>query len=444
MAFKKTSNQGNLIKTICIRALNAAMLMACSTLFASEDDMDELDIDFLGEIELTPEASAKPWFRGFIDTRWGKRSDPTPHFSDQRTLAETRIQGHANWQWQDFQFNIKGDIYHDDIIDTTELDWREVYFELPDNPNYSLRIGRQNIVWGFGDLLVVNDLFPKDYAGLYFGRDAEAEYMVQASDGVRSSIFFEDFTWDIIAVKFRPNDIPTGKRLSFFSPFQQKIVGQQHPLNIRESDDWSLMTRLNTKLMGKEFAIFYTDTKSLMPDSYDLDSQMNYFADLRTFGLNIRDELGSGIWAYDAAYFDLDDESGNDPFMPNDSYRHILAYDIELASERSLGLQWYYEKRMDQSAYLTTATDTMDRSSDYSLMTMRLTQMLLSQNMTLSLYIFHSISQKDTYYRANLFHKFDDHWMLNIGINQITGPQQARFGQLSDNSNYFAAIRWSF
>jgi hypothetical protein len=444
MAFKKTSYQGNLIKTICIRALNAAMLMACSTLFASEDDMDELDIDFLGEIELTPEATDNPWLRGFIDTRWGKRFDLTPHFSDQRTLAETRIQGHANWQWQGFQFNVKGDLYHDDVIDTTELDWREVYFELPDNPNYSLRVGRQNILWGFGDLLAVNDLFPKNYSSLYIGRDAEAEYMVRASDGLRGSLFFDGLSWDLVAVKFEPNDIPSGDRLSFYSPMTQTIGGGSQQLAIKSTNDWSLMSRLNTRLFGQEFAVFYTNTRSLLPEGYDSATNISYYPKLKTLGFNIRGELGSGVLAYDSAFYDYADKRGDDPNIPNDSLRHILAYDLELASELSLGLQWYYETRLKQNAFLSTAPASANKSADYSLVTLRLNQMLLSQKMTLSLFVFHSPSQEDSYYRVNLFHKFDDHWMLNIGINQFSGPDTSRLGQLQHNSNYFAAIRWSF
>ncbi|NQZ89700.1 MAG: hypothetical protein HRT54_19175 [Colwellia sp.] len=64
-------------------------------------------------------------------------------------------------------------------MNESKIDLREAYVELPPNEYMQVRIGRQNILWGLGDLIVSNDLFPKDYSGLYSGRDAEAEYMVK-------------------------------------------------------------------------------------------------------------------------------------------------------------------------------------------------------------------------------------------------------------------------
>jgi len=420
--------------------------LIASTCWSSNVTEDELDIDFVGDLDIPEPSNTDEYsLRGFIDTRWGTRYRHTEFFSEQNTLSEIRVQGQLKFNWNSFKFNIKGDLINDQVINETEMDWREIYIDVPENEYFSLRVGRQNITWGFGDLLVVNDLFPKDFQSLYISRDPEAEYMVKSSDGIRSSFFINKSSVDVIVVKHEPNTIPTGKRNSFYNPFLGEITGEEGALNIQESEDWVLMTRFNTKIWGNEFALFYADTRSNLPEGFDTISGTNFYPEFKTYGLNMRGEVGSGILAYDGAYFESsEDREGTNPLIPNSSYRHILAYDIELAPELNMGLQWYYENRKDQSAYEASFLGPEAEPEAYNLLTLRLNQMLLSQKMTLSFFVFHSPTDDDTYYRFNIFHKFDDQWMINIGSNYFTGKNSGRFGQLQHNSNYFAALRWSF
>ena len=152
--------------------------------FGSETD-DELDIEFDDELDIEFEendvdtkqepVNSNLKFRGFIDTRWGNRIHTSGDFDNQKTLFETRLQTSIRYKLNQFKFNLKADLVHDDIIDGTSIDVREAYIELPSNDLAQIRIGRQNITWGLGDLVAVNDVFPKDFLGLYYGRDAEAE-----------------------------------------------------------------------------------------------------------------------------------------------------------------------------------------------------------------------------------------------------------------------------
>ncbi|MFK8012663.1 MAG: hypothetical protein AB8B80_11515 [Marinicellaceae bacterium] len=416
--------------------------------FEVETETDELGIEFEEEDSMiqTQPKNIHYKFRGFIDTRWGNRIQNSDDFQNQKSLFETRLQGSLRFNLQNFKFNIKADLVHDDIIEGTSIDVREAYLELPSNDIVQTRIGRQSILWGLGDLMVVNDLFPKDYLGLYYGRDAEAEYVVNTSDAIRSSFFIKDSTLDIVLSEFKPSDVPTGVRFSYFNPFSQEIVGEDQVLNIKDNNKAALMSRWNTSIFDNEVAFYYNKTFWQTPEGFNPNTQEFFYPKLETIGASIRNEIGKGILSLDAAYYFSKDDSSGDKFsVRNSEVRFILAYDFEVKKNLNLGLQWYQEQRQDQNNYMNNLPKGFEAENrEYNLMTMRLTQFLMNQKMTLSLFSYYSPTQDDGYLRLNMFHKFDDHWMINIGSNHFSGKANTRFGQLKDNSNYFAAIRWSF
>lgn len=414
-----------------------------------EDQADELDIVFEEEQVSNnqrkyPEQRLK--FRGFIDSRWGTRVRDTNDFNRQETLFETRLQSSIRGKWHHYKINLKADIVHDDIIDGSYLDVREAYIELPPNDHYNIRIGRQSILWGLGDLLVANDLFPKDFLGLYYGRDAEAEYMVTPSDAIRSSFYFKNSSLDVIFSRFEPSAVPTGQRFSYFNPFTQSIVGEDMALNIIEPDSNAIMARWNTTIFNNELAFYYNRTYWQTPDGFDPQNGTFFYPRLNTFGFSIRHEWGPGIFSLDAAYYQsLDDQDGDKFWIRNSETRFIMGYDFELAKDLNIGLQWMQEKRQSQNNYRNNLPEPFQAlPSEYNLLTLRLNKFLLNQKMTLSMFTYYSPTQSDRYVRLNVFYKFDDHWMINIGSNHFSGEANGRFGQLSDNSNYFAALRWSF
>jgi len=416
--------------------------------FEQESDADELDIVFEydeeNESSIIEETGYK--FRGFIDTRWGTRIQHSDDFDNQHTLFETRLQGKIEYNYKDFRLNLKADLVHDDIIDGTSIDVREAYIELPSNNVVQTRIGRQSILWGLGDLIVVNDLFSKDYLGLYYGRDAEAEYVVNPSDAIRSSFFIKNSTLDIVVTKFKPSDIPTGIRFSYYNPFIQDIIGENQTLNISGSKKTSLMTRWNTSILNTEVAFYYNNTNWQTPEGFNPKTQELNYPRLETFGFSIRNELGKGIISIDAAYYlSTEDRKGDKFWIRNSETRFILGYDFEIRKNLNLGLQWYQEKHADQANYVASLPSFIQVvPKEYNMLTARLTQFLMNQKMTLSLFTYYSPTQNDGYLRLNLFHKFDDHWMINLGTNHFSGEPNTRFGQLQQNSNYFAAVRWSF
>src|SRR4030067_3457918 len=76
--------------------------------------------------------------------------------------------------------------------------------------------------WGTGDLIFINDLFPKDFVSFFVGRSLE--YLKVGSDAMKFSLYPGPFSLDLVAVPhFTRSEIPEGERLSFFNPFANPI-----------------------------------------------------------------------------------------------------------------------------------------------------------------------------------------------------------------------------
>ncbi|MBW2029063.1 MAG: hypothetical protein JRJ31_08305 [Deltaproteobacteria bacterium] len=79
------------------------------------------------------------------------------------------------------------------------------------------------------------------------------------------------------------------------------------------------------------------------------------------------------------------------------------------------------------------------------MMTVRLTKLLMNQNLTLSLFAFYSPSDSDACLRPKVHYKVTDHWSAEAGGNWFLGSSdQTFFGQFEDNSNVYSAIRYGF
>ena len=85
------------------------------------------------------------------------------------------------------------------------------------------------------------------------------------------------------------------------------------------------------------------------------------------------------------------------------------------------------------------------RDENRHLFTLRLTRLLMDQNLTLSLFTFYSPSDNDTYLRPKANYKATDHWTLEAGGNIFLGEKvDTFFGQFERNSNLYAGVRYSF
>jgi hypothetical protein len=85
------------------------------------------------------------------------------------------------------QFKVKADAWADGITEKGEFDPREAWVFVSPLDAVDIKMGRQVLTWGTGDLVFLNDLFPKDWQSFFLGRDSE--YLKAPSDALKFSFF---------------------------------------------------------------------------------------------------------------------------------------------------------------------------------------------------------------------------------------------------------------
>ena len=121
---------------------------------------------------------------GFMDARYGQRLQEDPDEDDQ-IMAEARLQLEFSRMGDWATLQLKTDFYYDDVVDqghidleegTGWLDLREANLGFSPQAITDIKIGRQILTWGTGDLLFINDLFPKDWPSFFSGRHVDYPY----------------------------------------------------------------------------------------------------------------------------------------------------------------------------------------------------------------------------------------------------------------------------
>ncbi len=109
---------------------------------------------------------------GFYEIRSGYRTRKDKHEKDM-SIMEQRLQIDLSsyLDWADFK--VKGDIIGDLVEEQADFDLREAYIFTSPYDFMDLKVGRQTLTWGTGDLVFINDLFGKDWQSFFIGRGTE-------------------------------------------------------------------------------------------------------------------------------------------------------------------------------------------------------------------------------------------------------------------------------
>ncbi|MDT8420149.1 MAG: hypothetical protein RQ754_06930 [Desulfuromonadales bacterium] len=388
---------------------------------------------------------------GFLDARGGIRTGNDPGQRD-TSLLETRLQLALEHYAERSILQLRGDFLYDNVAEkrTPDLEEGSGAFDLREaNLTFSpidivdVKLGRQILTWGTGDLLFINDLFPKDWQAFFTGRDEE--YLKAPSDALLVSLFPGVANVDLVYTpRFDSDRFLTGERLSFSGSGSE-------PIDFDKPDDWfddhEITLRVSRNLRGYELAAYAYRGYWKRPQGFDPASGNYIFPRLNVFGASLRGGFKGGIVNLETGYYDSrDDSDGDDPWAPNSEIRLLVGYERELLQELTGSLQFYLEELQDYSAYRQSlAAGQPIRDEQRQVWTLRLTKQLLSQTLTLSLFSYWSPTDEDYYLRPQLRYKLSDAWLLTCGGNLFGGEtSETFFGQLEDNSNIYAGVRYSF
>lgn len=398
---------------------------------------------------------------GFLDYRYGIRTQNDPA-EDDSSLNELRLQLDNVWYRDLFTAQLKADLVYDDLADNRDdidLETGDGFFDLRQaNVLFSplswmdVKLGRQVLTWGTGDLVFINDMFPKDWQSFFLGRDDE--YLKAPSDALFVSLFPSFANIDIAYTpRFDADRHITGERISYWNG--QAVVGQDSVLNTDRPDDWftddELAARLYRNVGGYEVALYGYHGFWKSPGGMDPVSGQWLFPELAVYGASTRGSLAGGIFNVEAGYYDsVDDRDGDDPFINNSESRLLLGFEREAVKDLTIGVQYYLEHMMDYDAYRTALdaagmpTDTA-RDEDRHTLTLRITWLLMNQNLIVSCFTRYSPSDEDVYVKPSVTYKVSDHLMASIGGNMFAGDEEHTFlGQFEDNSNVYTSLRCSY
>lgn len=420
----------------------------------------------LGGLEVAPTQEKKKevsaWdaleLGGFYELRYGHRLSDIGDYKSS-TLGEVRFQIEAEWSGDWATLNLTTDLVADQVLGDGAVDlesgegWidlREASLLLRPLDTLDVKIGRQILTWGTGDLVFINDLFPKDWNAFFIGRDDE--YLKAPSDSIKASLYVGEITLDaVLTPRFDSDRFIDGRRLTFFDPLVGAVKTDPAPINVlahdEYGDDWEGAFRASGQVKSFEWAGYLYRGYWKSPMGFDPLMGQNTFPELNVYGASLRGPLGGGIAHGEIGYYDARDEGAvSDPFLPNSEWRFLAGFEREIVSDLTGGIQFYAEHMSDYDAYRAALPMGLrPKDETRQLITLRLTQMLLNQNLMLSAFNFWSPTDEDGYLRVKANYKVSDVWQIEGGANVFYGAEAASFfGQFEDNSNVFVSARLSF
>ncbi len=391
---------------------------------------------------------------GFWELRAGIRTQ-TDRNQHQPSIAESRLQLELQKEFDWFTATVVNDFLFDAEAQSRRInlhkgqgwiDLREAHIAFSPLDLIDVKTGRQILTWGTGDLIFINDLFPKDWQAFFIGRDVE--YLKAPSDAVKVSLFSDLANLDVVYTpNFNADRSISGKKISYYNTNTGQIVGRNAIVNADRpnQDEWAL--RLYKNIGANELAIYAYDGFWKSPAGVNAITGKAVYPRMRSIGSSLRRPFFSGIANIEMGYYhSRDAQNGKNPLIKNSEFRLLAGYEQELIRNLTVGLQYYVELMQDYHNYQKTLPAGLPvRDESRHVLTTRLTWQTMNQNLIWSLFSYYSPSDQDAYLRPNVHYKISDHWSAEIGGNFFIGEKQhSFFSQFQKNNNVYASFRFGF
>jgi hypothetical protein len=420
------------------------LMLAPALSGAQQEDWEEWDDDAWEE-----EAAAGVEWHGFVEGAYGTRWNDDPQVGRRRTLGDARVRLETDWANDAVTIELKGEVWYDNVSEDIEGELRDLTLAFSPTSNLDLKLGRQVLTWGTGDLLFLNDLFPKDWVSFFAGR--EDEYLKAPSNAVRGTWYSKALNVDMVWTPvFEPDNYLTGERFSFFSPLAGMLVAPQPPFDgiepARTVDNGEFSVRLFKNVRGTEYAAYAHRGFFKQPTDFT-EQLMPRFAPLSALGASMRRPLWSGLFNAEAVYYaSRDDRSGTNPALPNDQLRFLAGFEREAVTNFTVGFQYYVEWTLDHDELIGDSPMPEFEPDEFRhVVTNRLTYRMSQDKLTLSLFTFYSPSDDDYFLRPVVSYRYSDRWSMTGGANVFGGEDDHTFfGQFQDNSNVYFRVRFNY
>lgn len=344
---------------------------------------------------------------------------------------------------------LKADASYDHIDEETDIELREGYLDYTAT-KWDMRLGRQVITWGLGDLIFINDVFPKDYEAFFSGRPME--YLKSGIDGVKIGIYPGFASFELIAIPyFETNNFPDLKRFWMFYPMPGIVTREERkPVSSLENTEFAF--RVYRDIAGFDTSLYFYRgffrQPWMMPDNAVMPTRLTlFYPELAVYGVSLQGRALDGVLSLEAGYYDSrQDRKGTDPMVPNSQVKFLLGYQRQMWEDFTLGLQYYVEYMNNYSEYAKNLPLGFPRERELrELVTVRLTQFMAHQTLRLSFFSFYSPSDGDYMFNPEIKYNFSDHIWCATGSNIFGGGEEwSQFGQLDKNDNIYLQMRYEF
>ena len=364
-------------------------------------------------------------------------------------MAEERLQLRLEATKDPFHIFLKADSWFDDVSKTGYAELREGYVDHTEN-KWDMRIGRQVITWGVGDLLFINDVFPKNYAAFFSGRPLE--YLKDGVDATKIGIYPGFASFELLAIPFfTPGTFPSQQRFWQFDPLAQVTNRvEEQPATGLQNTQFAL--RAYRDIAGFDVSLYtyrgFYGQPSIMPNNPMTPTRLTlFYPELSEYGASAQGRALDGVLSLEAGYYDSrENESGKNPIFPNSQTRALVGYQRQMWEDFTIGLQYYFEYMHDYSNYISNLPPVFPKIPEYNdLTSIRLTQLLLHQTLKLSFFVFYSPTVGDYFLNPEIKYNFTDHIWAAIGANIFGGGSPASmFGMLRKDDNTYVQVRYEF
>ncbi|MBT8452191.1 MAG: hypothetical protein KJO40_09525 [Deltaproteobacteria bacterium] len=397
---------------------------------------------------------------GFVEGLIAPRVVRSSASANEFVASEARFRLNLDATHEVVSARFRGDVFADAVARRIWFDIRDASIFVRGGSWFSMRFGRQVLTWGTGDFLFLNDLFPKDFNSFFIGR--ADEYLKAPSNSVQTTFMMKKVGLDLIWTPiFEPDRFIDGQRLSFFNPLVGEIIGDRSPLTPIEPlfpDQRLRNGTVHGRLYGTagvvELAAYGYVGHWMQPNALSLTDPADpstiaglTYARLAVYGASLRAPLLGGLFNVEGAFYDsFTDRAGTSPATPNSQFRGLVGYERELFPKFQMGLQYYLEYTLEHDELIARSFWPQYEPHEFRhLITLRLNQLLVMDKLEVSLFVFFSPDELDTYIRPRITYKIAEPLAIAIGANLMFGRDQYTFfGQLQQNTNVYARLRYSF
>src|SRR3989338_6033145 len=346
-------------------------------------------------------------------------------------------------------FDVKADVFHDWAEDSWGVDLREGYMDyLIDK--FDVSIGRQIVTWGVGDLLFINDVFPKDWEAFYSGRPLD--YLKQSVYTGKLNLYTDLISAEFIVIPhFTPDNIPSVGRFFFFDPYPNIMNREvEKPKTVFGNTEYAL--RMYESLAGADLSAyaykgFYRDPAMRADNFISPTTISHFYPELAVYGASFQKNALGGVVSAEYGYYDsIDDRNGKSPGIENSQSRLLIGYQKAFQNDLTIGLQYYGELMSQYKEYKANLPPAFFRKKYlHQYITLRVTKLLKYQTVKLSLFAFYSPDEEDFFITPEASINVTDNMLLALGVNIFAGVKDnTTFGQQHKNSNLYVLARCSF